>query len=344
MTAMKTSFARKHLWIGLASGLAGVLLAPAGFSQTPVSTSLHYSGTCAKCNLSHRVMPGLSLQGANFTGSDFSFSNLSGARLSGANLVLASFHKAYLMRADGKGVNMNGAVLSGTTLSDARLTNSSFIKADFRKADLTGGDFSSSIFSGAHFLRADAVNAIFVSADFSDARLDRSDFTGADFTNAHFLRTRFGDAILTRAKLDNAVFEAADLGSVMGLTQEQLDTACGIGKTALPDGIVLKACTDETPSLSVEAEAQATSTPLTVVSQSKPARHTIFFSPARRVGNSSSLTRNVGREDPMQDLNEAMRLIDRSMRDLPMGSPTRKRLSQAREKLSAAQAAGLDRK
>src|SRR5579863_10292730 len=67
-------------------------------------------------------------------------------------------------------------------------------------------------FSGASFRNADLSNA-----DFAHAKLDNADFAGA--------------------RLSSASFRGADLSHVKGLTQMQLDEACGDAATKLPQGL-----------------------------------------------------------------------------------------------------------
>ncbi len=310
--------------------ILSAVFAPMGvpaFAQTPISTSIHLSGSCVKCDLSNRIMPGLSLQGANFASSNFSHSNLSGAKLDNSNLVSASFHKAYLMQVEGEGVNLNYSVLSGATLSEASLRNSDFTGADLRKSDLGNSDFSGSNFTRARFSRADAMGAVFIDSIFTDAQLKRSDFTGADFTRVKFIRTKFGDAIVRDAIFNQANLIDADLSGVSGLDQEQIMTACGSKKTKLPEGLSLRICPKEN-----EFIAESVSDKAILVKMSAQNRQLNRRANSKAVRNSVLQTRRAT-PSYSQEIKEAMELIDQSLRDLPMDSPTRKRLSQAREKL-----------
>src|SRR5579875_3646787 len=74
----------------------------------------------------------------------------------------------------------------------------------------------------------------------------------ANFTNASFRGTELSGANLAGAKLDGAdltgaktsitSFLGTDLRHVKGLTQAQLDIACGDDKTLLPPGLKIHTC------------------------------------------------------------------------------------------------------
>ena len=81
-------------------------------------------------------------------------------------------------------------------------------------------------FTAPTFINADLSQATLIEADLSGANLRRVYLTGAYLTGAY----------LTGANLSDAY-----LSGVRGVTQEQLDQACGTG-TTLPDGLALKPC------------------------------------------------------------------------------------------------------
>jgi uncharacterized protein YjbI with pentapeptide repeats len=74
----------------------------------------------------------------------------------------------------------------------------------------------------------------------------------ANFTNASFRDTELSGANLAGAKMDGAdltgaktsitSFLGTDLRHVKGLTQAQLDVACGDDKTQLPPGMRVHTC------------------------------------------------------------------------------------------------------
>ncbi|MGD9981086.1 MAG: pentapeptide repeat-containing protein [Hyphomonadaceae bacterium] len=132
--------------------------------------------------------------------------------------------------------------LSGRILAGARMSNSDFSGSDFSNAVLTRADASHSEFEGADFSHADLTRARLIDAScprarFEGARLERADASGADFT-----RAIFHDADVTQMKFDDANLSGADLRNARGLTQMQLDEACGDRRTRLPRGLRVQRC------------------------------------------------------------------------------------------------------
>ncbi len=328
----------KQVSIRLIGGLiaTGFLWSNTAFAQvpakTPVSTSMHLSGSCAKCDLSARIMPGMSLQGANFAGSDFSHSNLAGANFTQANLDNTSFYKAHLMQVKGVGVNLNRSVLRGTTLSDVSLVSSNFTSADLYKADLTGGDFSGSDFTKAKLKSADAIGVTFARVNFTNAKFDHGDFTGSDFSEARFINTKFGDANIENADFSGADFSGAEMAYLTGLKQGQLDVACGSHETQLPEGYSMRICPPEIE-MEVNIEVPAIAPPPPVVGMAlttKPMRPKIASRMQKR-HSKMIVIRSA-------EFDEVMSNIDGALGDLPMGSPTRTKLEKVRGQLEVMQA------
>jgi uncharacterized protein YjbI with pentapeptide repeats len=89
-------------------------------------------------------------------------------------------------------------------------------------------------------------------ADFSHAKLFLMCMSYADFRGASFRGTDLSGANLAHAKLDGADFSGAqltitsfkgtDLSRAKGLTQKQLDQACGDAATISPAGLHVKTC------------------------------------------------------------------------------------------------------
>jgi len=180
------------------------------------------SGSCSGCDLSNKAMNGIRLNDANLAGSIFNNSNLSGGSLDGSNLTGANFRGALMFRVKGKDVNMPRAVLENATLTEAELTGSKFADANLAHADLS--------------------RAIFSDTDFTRARFDSANLTGANFSSGQFINATFGSTILIDANLENANFSGADMSTVQGLKQAQLDLACGDEHTLLPTGFSLPYC------------------------------------------------------------------------------------------------------
>jgi uncharacterized protein YjbI with pentapeptide repeats len=89
-------------------------------------------------------------------------------------------------------------------------------------------------------------------ADFDDARMvlmcmswgdyTGASFRGADLSGANLAHANLGDADLTGARLTIASIRAADLSTTKGLTQRQVDEACGDSKTRLPPNLHVNIC------------------------------------------------------------------------------------------------------
>ena len=69
-----------------------------------------------------------------------------------------------------------------------------------------------------------------------------SNVAGADLTNSSFVGTHLSGANFAGAKLDGANFSGAELNGARGLSQAQLNRACGDGSTRLPGGLRIPSC------------------------------------------------------------------------------------------------------
>lgn len=130
-----------------------------------------------------------------------------GGSCSGCNLFQGDFSGL-----EARGLNLSGARLRQADLSLAVMNRTRFSSADLRDVEAYGGVFSSS-----NFNRADLTNASFVGA-----YLEGSSFAGATLTGANF--------------------SGAQLARATGLTQGQLNRACGDAATTLPGSLRIPAC------------------------------------------------------------------------------------------------------
>lgn len=130
----------------------------------------------------------------------------------GASCPRCNLFQADLSNRTLKGLNLSGSRLRQADLSLAVMNRTSFAGADLRDVNAFGGVFSSASFAGANL-----TNATFVGAYLQGAR-----FTGANLGGANF----------SGAEMDRAV----------GLTQTQLNRACGDAATRLPAGLRVPAC------------------------------------------------------------------------------------------------------
>jgi Pentapeptide repeats (8 copies) len=149
-----------------------------------------------------------------------------GRRIKGpgaVDLANVSIPGANLSHADLSGANLSGTDLSGSNLGNADLTGARLTKANLSSAELFGANLSGTDLSGANLGNADLFGARLVKANLSNA-----DLTGAR---------------LVKANLSGANLSGANLLGARGLTQTQLDEACGDANTKLPEGFTpLKPC------------------------------------------------------------------------------------------------------
>ena len=96
---------------------------------------------------------------------------------------------------------------------------------------------SLSVMNRTNFSRTDMRDVNAYGGVFSSAN-----FAGADLTHATFVGTYLEGANLSGARLDGTNFSGAELGHAHGLTQGQLNRACGDDQTLLPRGPRIPRC------------------------------------------------------------------------------------------------------
>lgn len=117
-------------------------------------------------------------------------------------------------------------------LSYMNLAAANFAGARLRQADLQISEADRARFGGANLSLANLFGGRFSHADFSNANLE-----GAVLVGAYLGYARFTGAVLAGANLSGAELEGA-----VGLTQAQLNGACGDANTVLPTGLTVPAC------------------------------------------------------------------------------------------------------
>jgi uncharacterized protein YjbI with pentapeptide repeats len=125
-------------------------------------------------------------------------------------------------------------------------------RCDLFQIDLAYRSIAGRDFSGARIRQADlslavADRARFRGANLSltnlfGARLTRADLSDANLEGATLVGAYFGGAQLRGAALAGADLSGAELAAATGLTQTQLDAACGDATTTLPAGLRIRAC------------------------------------------------------------------------------------------------------
>ncbi|MBV9510956.1 MAG: pentapeptide repeat-containing protein [Caulobacteraceae bacterium] len=129
----------------------------------------------------------------------------------------ASCPRCNLFQAD-----FGNKVLKGRNLAGARI----------RQADMSLSVLNYSNMSHADLRDVNGYGALFTGVN----------FTGADMTNATFVGAYLQGADFRGAKLAGVNFSGAEMDKAVGLTQRQLNAACGDEKTTLPARLHLPAC------------------------------------------------------------------------------------------------------
>lgn len=130
-----------------------------------------------------------------------------GASCSGCNLFQGDFSGLAA-----RGLNLSGSRLRQADLSLVEMNRTSFAGADLRDVEAYGGVFSSSNFNRANLTNSSFVGAYLEGASFAGATLAGANFSGAQLTRA------------------------------TGLTQAQMNRACGDDSTTLPGRLRIPAC------------------------------------------------------------------------------------------------------
>ena len=105
-------------------------------------------------------------------------------------------------------------------------------------ADLSNTCVKAKNLTGANFDGAKAVLMCMSFANFSNAT-----FRGTDLSGANLAHADIDGADLTGAIMDITSIKGTDLTKTKGLTQQQLDHACGDTDTRVPAGLKVHACT-----------------------------------------------------------------------------------------------------
>jgi len=190
-------------------------------------------------------LEGAVLTGANLEGTDLSEANLRGAILRDAALAGAKLEGAVLRDADLTGANLEGTDLTGANLEGAILRDADLTRASLPGVFLRAGDLAGAILRYADLEGALLVGADLRAADLRDALLNLANLIGANLTNVDLTGANLTDAILRDADLGNADLSGAILINTLpsgGITQQQLNQACGDDSTTLPAGLTIPGC------------------------------------------------------------------------------------------------------
>jgi uncharacterized protein YjbI with pentapeptide repeats len=122
-----------------------------------------------------------------------------------------------LFQADFDYEDISGKNLSGARIRQSDMSLSTADRTNFSRADLSLANMYGVRATGANFARANLSQAVLVGGYFSG-----STFAGANMTGANI--------------------SGAELAGARGLTQAQMNTACGDAETTLPGGLRVAAC------------------------------------------------------------------------------------------------------
>jgi uncharacterized protein YjbI with pentapeptide repeats len=114
---------------------------------------------------------------------------------------------------------------------------------DCAHCELAGADLTNTCVKGGNLERADFSNARLVLMCMSYADFRGASFRHADLAGANLAHAKLDDADFAGANLSITSFKGTDLSRAKGLSQKQLDAACGDAATKLPKGLSVKTCT-----------------------------------------------------------------------------------------------------
>ena len=130
------------------------------------------------------------------------------------------------------GESCSGCNLFQADLSYTEMRNLSFSGARLRQSDMSLATMDGVNFSAANLSIANLYGGRFTGANFENADLTDATLVGGSFINADF----------SNANLTNANLSGAEMSKSIGLTQGQLDLACGDETTQLPSGLKVQQC------------------------------------------------------------------------------------------------------
>jgi uncharacterized protein YjbI with pentapeptide repeats len=130
------------------------------------------------------------------------------------------------------GASCPGCNLFQADFGGARLEGRNFAGARLRQADLSASVMNHTNFAHGDLRDVNAYGAVFSSADFAGANLANASFVGAYLQGSNFAGANLSGTNLSGAEMDHA----------RGLTQHQLEGACGDEATTLPAGLRVRSC------------------------------------------------------------------------------------------------------
>jgi uncharacterized protein YjbI with pentapeptide repeats len=142
-----------------------------------------------------------------------------------------SQNQAHISRA------LSGADCPQCNLFQADFTNKTLKNKSYKGARLRQADLSLGTFNGSNFANADMRDVNGAAALFG-----RVNFSGTNLTHASFVGAALEEANFKGAHLTGVNFSGAEMSTARGLTQTQLNQACGDDSTQLPRGLMIFGC------------------------------------------------------------------------------------------------------
>ena len=110
------------------------------------------------------------------------------------------------------------------------------------KCELAGADLSNQCLQGTDFAGADLDHARLVLTCLSHSKLANATLRSADLSGANLGWADLAGADMSGAIMSATSIKGAHLKRARGLTQQQIDAACGDADTELPPGLTVKLC------------------------------------------------------------------------------------------------------
>ncbi|MEP1143579.1 MAG: pentapeptide repeat-containing protein [Henriciella sp.] len=131
---------------------------------------------------------------------------------------------------------------AGQSCADCNLFQADLSFEESKNVDLSGARLRQSNMALSTFEGVNFSGANLSVANLFGARLNRTDLSGANLENAVAVGTYFGSSNFAGANLNGTNFSGANLTIAKGLTQTQLNRACGDHSTRLPTGKTIPSC------------------------------------------------------------------------------------------------------
>ncbi|AYG58407.1 pentapeptide repeat-containing protein [Rhizobium jaguaris] len=199
-------------------------LAQAADCDRVASPGLNWS-ECSKTSI---MLQGSDLHGANLAGAHFDSTDLSNSNLTLANLEKATLVRAWLKNARADAANFSRIEAYRSDFSNISANGARFASAELQRAEFGGAQLANVDFQKAELGRADFDKAVLTGSNFSLANLSRATLSGATIKGP----VAFDGAFMFLTRI-----EGLDLSAATGLTQQQINLACGDKSTMLPAGL-----------------------------------------------------------------------------------------------------------